>query len=915
MGDPANSAPKVPATLELRIHGIRNTPPHELLQCDVADVSRVQGDELGGFFTTKALSSGPTYVEAYSWGKLARTSPVASIFGKVGAVASNLAWFLLLPFGLANAAYWARRLQKDGPKGGSQLAAGNGAGTVRLFALLLSVFYTTALCTVAFDLLAVQCFRHLEGVSGVSVCSQLSGAADMLRDLTRGQRLTILASMPLLGMGLLFAISLLSNAKYRRRTLRLEARSLEGTEAGAVKPPILAASGFWDRRFVSSSTGVLHIAACFSFVALLINVDSVAALQSAGCSESGQRFDLGCLTEPLRRASERTVEMALLVSGGLLLLMVAFLVVAWSAEVRAPVSTALRRKRAAGLVMVAVVLHLAGTLSVAYFATPDDSVSRGFSGTRVAPLVLLALLTILSLSAAVTRSGVPAIRAFVLISISTASLLVWSVMPASDLILLVPLVAGLVLAIDILRVRRRRHAVFEHEGWFGFGPGVFMFLAVMFASFLSGSLVVGVAEFLRSPRIISHVLEQNPVWRSVTESAALGVINVPPSYRVFAGVLLAAIVVASAAVLTLAGVNLVRRRIIAYPPAYDSGVGMPAGIPGEFRARRLPADLGPHLQRVADQQRWSSLAQRGEPATWIVVLLVWLAVTVSLAATAARNSSLGDSTMHGWLHDLAEFVDLNLAGWGVVAGAVLVLGLAIGNAASSKDRPLSLIWDIICFLPRAAHPFAPPCYGERVVPELSDRMAEWLRPAEPTGARIVLSAHSLGAVLAIAALFHLKATSPETDFTRIRLLTYGVQLRSYFGRFFPELLGPAALSTAPSVGPALRPADPWSKQVARDFALANDEQSTVHEKYSLASLLNGDWGNEQPSLPRNHWINIWRRTDYLGFPIDSFCTGPGQRDRIAEEIEPSGYMEEVATHSNYPSTAAYTTARNALIST
>lgn len=915
MGDPVNNTSKVPATLELRIHGIRNTPPHELLRCEVADVTRVQGDELGGFFTTKAPSAGPTYVEAYSWGRLARTAPVASTFGKIGAVASNLAWFLLLPFGLANAAYWARRLQKDGPKGGSQLAAGNGAGTVRLFALLLSVFYTAALCTAAFDLLAVQCFRRLEGVPGVSVCNQLPGPADMLRNMTRGQRLTVMASVPLLGMGLLFAISLLSNAKYRRRTLRAEARGSEETVAGAVKPPILAASGFWDRRFVSSSTGVLHIAACFSFVALLINADSVAAVRSPECTGAGQWFNPGCISEPLRRTGERAVEMALLVAGGLLLLMVVVLVVAWSSEVRAPVETALKRKQAAGLVMVAVVLHLAVTLGIACFATPDDTVTRAFAGTRVAPLVLLALLTILSLSAAVTRSGVRASRAFVLISISTAALLAWSLIPGNDLILLVPVVAGLVLAVDLLRMRRRSIAVSEHEGWFGFGPGVFMLLAVMFASFLSGSLVVGVAEFLRSPRTVGQVLAQNPVWRSVTESTALGEITVPTAYRMFAGVLLVAIVVAVAVVAFWAVVHLFKRRIIAYPSAYDSGVGMPPGEPGEFRPRKMPESLEPRLQRVADRQRWSSLAQRGEPAVWIVVLLVWLAVTVSLAASAARGRTPNDSALQAWFNDVAVFVNLNLAGWGVVAGAVLVLGLAIGNAASSKDRPLSLIWDIICFLPRAAHPFAPPCYGERVVPELSDRMAEWLRPADRTGAQIVLSAHSLGAVLAIAALFHLKATSPESDFTRIRLLTYGVQLRSYFGRFFPELLGSAVLSTAPSVGPALRPADPWTKQVSRDFALAKSLHVTVYEKYSLASLLNGDWGEEKPSRPKNHWINIWRRTDYLGFPIDSFCTGRGQRDRIAEEIEPSGYMEEVATHANYLSTAAYTTARNTLIST
>jgi hypothetical protein len=192
-------------------------------------------------------------------------------------------------------------------------------------------------------------------------------------------------------------------------------------------------------------------------------------------------------------------------------------------------------------------------------------------------------------------------------------------------------------------------------------------------------------------------------------------------------------------------------------------------------------------------------------------------------------------------------------------------------------------------------------------------MAEWLHQNRRQDVSIVLSAHSLGAVLAIAALFHLKATSPDTDFSRIRLLTYGVQLRSYFGRFFPELLGPAVLSTTPSVGPALCPADPWSKQVARDYDRANAEQYTVPENYSLASLLSGGWGKPGNSQVSRNWINIWRRTDYLGFPIDSFCTGPGQRDRIAEEIEPNGYMEEVATHANYLSTDAYTTSRNALI--
>ena len=58
-------------------------------------------------------------------------------------------------------------------------------------------------------------------------------------------------------------------------------------------------------------------------------------------------------------------------------------------------------------------------------------------------------------------------------------------------------------------------------------------------------------------------------------------------------------------------------------------------------------------------------------------------------------------------------------------------------------RTVGVIWDLATFWPRAAHPLAPPCYAERVVPELVHR-ATWLA-TEQGG--LVLSGHSQGSVL------------------------------------------------------------------------------------------------------------------------------------------------------------------------
>lgn len=145
---------------------------------------------------------------------------------------------------------------------------------------------------------------------------------------------------------------------------------------------------------------------------------------------------------------------------------------------------------------------------------------------------------------------------------------------------------------------------------------------------------------------------------------------------------------------------------------------------------------------------------------------------------AARHAG---AVVHG-----AVQVSQGLGSWLVGLGFVL---LVTWGRRAYKDpaarRTVGILWDVGTFWPRAAHPFAPPCYAERAVPDLTWRVATWTRV---TGGRIVLSGHSQGSVLAAAAVWQL---APRAR-SRVALLTYGSPLERLYGRWFPAHFGPAA---------------------------------------------------------------------------------------------------------------------------
>ncbi len=206
---------------------------------------------------------------------------------------------------------------------------------------------------------------------------------------------------------------------------------------------------------------------------------------------------------------------------------------------------------------------------------------------------------------------------------------------------------------------------------------------------------------------------------------------------------------------------------------------------------------------------------------------------------------------------------------GASAFGLIILGVQAYRTPRMR-RLVGIVWDLGTFWPRAAHPLAPPCYAERVVPELVTR-ATWL--AGPDGDRdgVILSGHSQGSVLVAAAYLQLPPEVRE----RSALLTYGSPLCRLYSRFFPAYFGRRAL-----------------KALAADMTDAT------------ADVLVATSG--PVAVRRTRWINLWRCTDPIGGEVkipavDRRFTDPMRFDtRDGDTVPPKLYG-----HSGYPDDDAF----------
>ncbi|GAB2923327.1 hypothetical protein ACFMQL_30465 [Nonomuraea fastidiosa] len=230
-------------------------------------------------------------------------------------------------------------------------------------------------------------------------------------------------------------------------------------------------------------------------------------------------------------------------------------------------------------------------------------------------------------------------------------------------------------------------------------------------------------------------------------------------------------------------------------------------------AARLAPELKAYYDQRDDAERvaaaWALAALTDRAG---LVLGVLTAVGAAGSAVVAVLHWLGPFTPGGGVAGMLA----SAGSWTMVAAvAALVLVARRTYRDSRLRRAIGVLWDICTFWPRAIHPLAPPCYTERVVPELVSRVR---RLAATDRDQVVLSGHSQGSVIAAAVVLQL---DPATR-ARVRLLTHGSPLRRLYAAYFPAYFGPAGLAAVreavtwcnlyrlsdPIGGPAFRRVDP-----------------------------------------------------------------------------------------------------------
>jgi hypothetical protein len=222
-----------------------------------------------------------------------------------------------------------------------------------------------------------------------------------------------------------------------------------------------------------------------------------------------------------------------------------------------------------------------------------------------------------------------------------------------------------------------------------------------------------------------------------------------------------------------------------------------AYLTSAYRRADLPAPAAgdDRLGEVAEAWMTQRLVRDAGPLLAWTVGTLTLAVCLSIVWLGTRTDGFGGSIPL-----------VSVATWVVVAIPVVAVALIRSSLNDrGRRREVGRLWDVLTFWPRVTHPFAPPCYGEALVPMLEERVRLLLDatsdavhrddpPTEPRrrnlGYRVLLAGHSQGSVVSLAVAARLEAEEGRAATRRVALVSYGSPIAILYERYFRATLVP-----------------------------------------------------------------------------------------------------------------------------
>lgn len=733
-------APEVPldGVTEIRVHGVGGTAPTTLL--DDPSPQQVSGDRIAGFYRTSDRQG--RHIEAYSWGGLTSRSRF------------RVLWLLLVPFMLANVAGWMAEprtpvkagKEKDGTGAGDN---DTGAGDkesgwqVRVTAARNRLCDDGAPTSFAYRWVARLAALAVTGnILGIITLGTLDVVAyqcgGMPACTSQGWWLSpltwdSLADHPsrriligaLLACAAILVLALLSYAS-RRRYENIEPPTVGETHT---EPEVTAAAlpnGLQNANFWAGKLAHARLSRLHLAFAITTVALIVTYCSDAATVQSGVTQHVATIAWPATWIIGIAVLIAVVLFVGL-------------DPLKQWVSAA---------VVAGSLACFAGASWFAWVQPAQQTEPGHLPGLRIAMLNS------------------------------------W----ATTLVLMSPLLLWPVLQLVYRRMRGLGRRPYSHH--FGWGaPFVVAVTGMIVADIVLLALIVVLANFLGTIEWaamppVGATGAGDPIYLYPAMSLAITLIMVVSGVIVISAALYGVVGYLRAG--DMADATRVRRGLVEEyddrPESHQPRGRTPAAwqasalwqAPDEDHAFPTPK-LGNFVRSVA---RWRHLAGITTRIPYVLTILVTVAVILILLIHMGAI---------GWItSDIAILTPLMITAAALVPPAILAFMWRSWSRVENR-KAIGVLWDVGTFWPRSFHPFAPPSYAERAVPELLRRIW-WLHDNK---GRVLLAGHSQGSMLSTAAL--LRQSGRKSGEREVALVTFGAPVKKLYRWAFPAYLNDAVL--------------------------------------------------------------------------------------------------------------------------